>query len=50
MWIAVDLASIPLYLAKGLYLFAGLYLVYLALAVGGLISWLTAMRRTPNLA
>lgn len=50
LWIAVDLASIPLYLAKGLYLFAGLYLVYLALAVGGLISWLTAMRRTPNLA
>ncbi len=39
LWIAVDLASVPLYLAKGLYPFAGLYLVYLALAVWGLIDW-----------
>lgn len=45
LWIAVDLASIPLYLAKGLHLFAGLYLVYLALAVGGLLSWRAASRR-----
>jgi nicotinamide mononucleotide transporter len=50
LWIAVDLASIPLYLAKGLYLFAGLYLIYLALAVAGLISWLAVMRRTLRLA
>ena len=49
LWIAVDLASIPLYLAKGLYLFAGLYLIYLALAVAGLISWLAVMRRTLRL-
>lgn len=39
LWIAVDLASVPLYLAKGLYPFAGLYVVYLALAVWGLIDW-----------
>lgn len=45
LWIAVDLASIPLYLAKGLHLFAGLYLVYLALAIGGLRSWRAASRR-----
>lgn len=44
LWIAVDLASIPLYLAKGLHLFAGLYLVYLALAIGGLMSWRAAAR------
>lgn len=42
LWIAVDLASIPLYLAKGLFLFAGLYLVYLAIAIAGLVSWKAA--------
>lgn len=46
LWIAVDLASIPLYLAKELHLFAGLYLVYLALAIAGLLSWRTAFRNT----
>jgi nicotinamide mononucleotide transporter len=34
-----------LYFAKGLYLFAGLYLIYLALAVGGLMNWRQAARR-----
>ena len=45
LWIAVDLASIPLYLAKGLTMLAGLYLVYLALAVAGLVGWARAERR-----
>jgi nicotinamide mononucleotide transporter len=45
IWIAVDVASIPLYLAKELHLIAGLYLIYLALAIGGLFSWRTAARR-----
>lgn len=39
LWIAVDLASIPLYIAKGLMLFAVLYLIYLVLAVAGLLAW-----------
>lgn len=39
LWIAVDVASVPLYLSKGLYLFAALYLIYLALAVWGLARW-----------
>ncbi len=39
LWIAVDAASAPLYFAKELYLFGGLYLVYLALAVWGLLDW-----------
>ncbi|MEH3037464.1 MAG: nicotinamide riboside transporter PnuC [Sphingomonas adhaesiva] len=39
LWIAVDLASIPLYVTKGLMLFALLYLVYLGLAVAGLLAW-----------
>lgn len=45
LWIAVDLASIPLYLAKGLNLFAGLYVVYLALAIWGLRDWRAAFGR-----
>lgn len=50
IWIAVDLASIPLYLAKGLHLFAGLYLIYLALAIAGLVSWRAARRRAGPVA
>jgi nicotinamide mononucleotide transporter len=45
IWIAVDLASIPLYLNKGLTLLALLYLVYLALAVLGWMDWRAARRR-----
>ncbi len=44
LWVAVDLASVPLYLAKGLYLFAGLYAVYLGLALWGLASWSRSAR------
>lgn len=50
LWIAVDLASIPLYLAKGLDLLAGLYLVYLGLAVWGLLGWMRAERRPLTVA
>ncbi|MFW2853546.1 nicotinamide riboside transporter PnuC [Sphingomonas sp. TX0543] len=45
IWIAVDLASVPLYLTKGLYLFAGLYVIYLALACWGLFDWRRAEHR-----
>ncbi|HEU0044965.1 nicotinamide riboside transporter PnuC [Sphingomonas sp.] len=44
VWIAVDMALIPLYLAKGLTIFAFLYLLYLLLAVIGLIGWGRAER------
>lgn len=44
LWVAVDVASIPLYLMKSLHLFAGLYLIYLALAVGGWVSWWRSAR------
>lgn len=47
LWIAVDVASVPLYLAKGLHLFAGLYVIYLALAIWGLIDW---RRAAPTIA
>ena len=45
LWIAVDIASIPLFLKQGLPVVAGLYAVYLALAVWGLIDWHRAWRR-----
>ncbi|URW74565.1 nicotinamide riboside transporter PnuC [Sphingomonas donggukensis] len=44
LWIAVDVASVPLFLAQGLTVVAGLYLVYLALAVWGLVDWRRAYR------
>lgn len=44
LWVAVDLALIPLYLAKGLSLFAILYLLYLGLSVWGLVDWRRARR------
>ena len=44
LWVAVDVALIPLYLAKGLGLFAGLYVLYLALSVWGLVGWGRALR------
>lgn len=45
IWIAVDVASIPLYLAKGLWMLAGLYVIYLLLSVWGLVDWRAAARR-----
>lgn len=43
-WIIVNLISIPLYVTKGLYLTAGLYGVFLVLAIAGLIEWRKAQR------
>ncbi|TPG12358.1 nicotinamide riboside transporter PnuC [Sphingomonas oligophenolica] len=39
LWIAVDVASVPLYAAKGLWFTTALYLVLLAISVAGLIDW-----------
>jgi nicotinamide mononucleotide transporter len=44
VWIAVDLLAVPLFAAKGLWLTAGLYLVFLALSAWGLVDWLRARR------
>jgi nicotinamide mononucleotide transporter len=38
-WIILNLISIPLYVAKGLHLTAGLYGLFLVLAIAGLVEW-----------
>lgn len=43
-WIAVDVLSIGMYLYKGLDTVAFLYLIFLVIAVAGLISWKKEMR------
>jgi nicotinamide mononucleotide transporter len=43
-WIAVDVLSIGLYATKGLWLTAGLYIVFLVLAVIGLRQWQRHLR------
>ncbi|HVJ03898.1 MAG TPA: nicotinamide riboside transporter PnuC [Sphingomonas sp.] len=45
LWIAVDLLAIPLFAVKELWLTAGLYGVFLALSVWGLVGWARAVRR-----
>lgn len=38
-WIVVNILSIPLYILKELYLTAGLFALFLVLAVAGLVEW-----------
>ena len=45
LWIAVDVAYVGIYLAKHLYLTAGLYASFVALAVLGLREWTRAAGR-----
>lgn len=44
VWIAVDVLYVGMFIFKGLYLTAGLYAVFLALAVRGWIDWRRSMR------
>ena len=44
VWIVVNLVAMPIYLMKGLHITAGLYAVYLVLAISGLLSWHRMMK------
>jgi len=44
-WIAVDVLYVPMYGYKNLYLTAGLYAVFLVMAIMGLREWLRRYRR-----
>lgn len=44
-WIVVNLISIPLYMVKELYLTAGLYGLFLVLAIAGLVEWRKAEKK-----
>lgn len=39
LWIAVDVLAIGLFLSRGLNVTAGLYVIFLVLAVAGLVEW-----------
>lgn len=44
LWIAIDVLSIWVYINRELYLTAGLYVVFLGLAIAGLLAWAKAAR------
>ena len=39
LWIVADIIYVPMYVSKHLYVTAGLYAVFLVLAIMGLVSW-----------
>jgi nicotinamide mononucleotide transporter len=45
-WIVVDVAAVPLFASRGLYLTAGLHAVCLSLAVTGYFAWKATMQQT----
>lgn len=44
LWILVDIVYVPVYVSKALYVTAGLYSVFLVLAVMGLVQWWRSYR------
>ena len=50
VWIVIDIASIALYLNRGLYPTAGLYGGFLVMSLFGLKEWIDAERRLPATA
>ena len=47
LWIIIDLVAIPLYASRGLYFFAALYAVFLALCFQGLREWRQSILPAP---
>ena len=50
LWLAVDVGYVAMFLFKGLYLTAGLYAVFLALAAIGFAQWRRSMRGSRSAA
>ena len=50
VWIAVDVLYVGMFLFKGLFLTAGLYAVFLVLAVRGYLDWRRSMAPAVPLA
>ena len=48
LWILIDLASIAVYVVKGLWPTAALYLLFLAMSAWGLAAWIRAARDQPS--
>jgi nicotinamide mononucleotide transporter len=44
LWIAIDVLAVGVYVNRELYLTAGLYVVFLVLAMMGFIQWARATR------
>jgi nicotinamide mononucleotide transporter len=49
-WFVIDAVSVYLYYARELYLFAGLFVVYLVLIVIGFRAWQADLRRQQETA
>jgi nicotinamide mononucleotide transporter len=45
LWIVADIVYVPMYISKGLYVTAGLYAVFLVLAILGLVEWRRSFAR-----
>ena len=50
VWILVDIVAIPLYASRGLYFFAGLYVVFLVLCIHGYREWRRSIEGVPVVA
>lgn len=50
LWIAIDVLSVGVYVNRELYLTAGLYVVFLVMAVAGLREWAKAARAGEGIA
>ena len=50
VWLAVDVGYVAMFMFKGLYLTAGLYTVFLALAGMGFVQWRRSMRGSRSVA
>lgn len=50
LWIIADVVYVPMYVFKGLYVTAGLYAVFLVLAILGLVEWRRSYARDPAVA